>query len=219
MRYFLAILIFVVVGMLSILGFRGSKTDKPPIVVFPDMDFQPKYLAQGESAFFADGRVQRPVTPGTVARGHGGETAKVFAEDYENALLNNPELASGKSDEGGWVRGFPLEVTREVMQTGRAKFTIFCGVCHGATGDGKGVTKEYGMVATPTYHSDRLRRMAEGEIFNTITYGKGQMLGYADKLNPHERWAVIAYLRALQRSQNATLEDVPLQHRSELLSH
>ena len=216
MRYFLAIFLFVVVGGLSILGFRGSKTDKPPIVVFPDMDFQEKYLPQGESAFFADGRVQRPVAPGTVVRGYGWETAEVFTDTYENVLLNNPALASGKTSDGEWVSGYPVDLTREMLQTGREKYAVFCGVCHGASGDGKGITKAYGMVATPTYHGDRLRTMAEGEIFNTITHGKGQMLGYADKLNPQERWAIIAYLRALQRSQNATMEDVPPQHRSEL---
>ena len=83
-------------------------------------------------------------------------------------------------------------------------------------GDGNGITKQYGMGATPTYHDDRLRKMHEGEIFNTITNGKNNMLSYADKLTPNERWAVIAYVRALQRAQTGTVADVPAANKSEL---
>ena len=216
MRYFLALFLFLIVATFSILGFRGSKTTKPPIVVFPDMDFQPKYLAQGESDFFADRRVQRPVVPGTMVRGYGWDVKDVFASDYKNEQLANPVKFSGKMADGEWVRGLPLTLTNELLERGEAKYTLFCSVCHGAAGDGNGITKAYGMVATPTYHSDRLRAMPEGEIFNTIINGKGQMMGYKDKLSAEESWAVVAYLRTLQRAQYATLEDVPSQYRSEL---
>ena len=86
----------------------------------------------------------------------------------------------------------------------------------GAIGDGNGITKKYGMGATPTYHDDRLRQIAEGEIYQTITNGKNNMLSYADKLVPADRWAVIAYVRALQRAQTGTAADVPAAHKSEL---
>ena len=109
-----------------------------------------------------------------------------------------------------------LTVDRKFVERGRDRFTIYCQPCHGAVGDGNGITKQYGMGATPTYHDDRLRKMAEGEIFNTITNGKGQMNPYGDKLVPADRWAVIAYVRALQRAQSGTLADVPADHRKEL---
>lgn len=214
MRAFFVLFILLIISVLSILGFRGSKSTEPPIVVFPDMDSQSKYLAQGENAFFADKRVQRPVVPGTVVRGYDWEREAVFSADYQKTVY--PEKTTGKTQAGEWVSGFPVEVTYDLLTTGREKYTLFCAVCHGASGDGNGITKTYGMVATPSYHNQRLRDMAEGELFNTITQGKGQMLPYRDKLNPHERWAVIAYLRALQRTQNATLDEVPLEHRTKL---
>ena len=102
------------------------------------------------------------------------------------------------------------------MELGREKFTIFCTVCHGASGDGNGITKLYGIVMTASYHDDRLRQMAEGELFQTITLGKNNMGPYGAKLRPQERWAVVAYLRALQRAQNATAADVPPEKRAEL---
>lgn len=104
----------------------------------------------------------------------------------------------------------------KLLARGRDRFTIYCAPCHGRVGDGNGITKRYGMGATPTYHDDRLRAMAEGEIFNTITNGKNNMNPYADKLTPEDRWAVIAYVRALQRAQNSSVADVPREHRAEL---
>jgi len=107
-------------------------------------------------------------------------------------------------------------VTHELMARGQQRFTIYCAPCHGALGDGQGITKSYGMTATPTYHDDRLRQMAEGELFNTITNGKNTMMPYADKLPADDRWAVIVYLRALQRAQNGREADVPAAARAQL---
>ena len=99
---------------------------------------------------------------------------------------------------------------------GQSRYQIYCQPCHGTLGDGNGITKQYGMIATPSYHDDRLRGMAEGELFNTITNGKNTMSSYADKLSPDDRWAVIAYVRALQRAHHASVDDVPLEHRGDL---
>ena len=108
------------------------------------------------------------------------------------------------------LRGFPEGVTVDeaFMARGHDQYQIYCAPCHGALGDGNGITKQYGMGLTPTYHDPRLRDMAEGEIFNTITHGKGNMLPYSDKLSPEDRWAVILYVRALQRAQMGTAADV-----------
>lgn len=216
MRYFYIIFGFVCILTVSILGFRGSKFTKPPLYIFPDMDWQEKYQPQGENGFFADGRNDRTPVAGTVARGNAHEMRGVFSEAYGYAPVLNPSLYTGKGAEGEFITEFPISVTHELMKLGHDKYSIFCYICHGSSGDGNGITKKYGMVATANYHDDRLRNMAIGEIFNTVTNGKGQMGSYADKLSPEERWAVIAYVRALQRSQNAQIEDVPAEHRSEL---
>ena len=200
MRYFIAFFIFLVIAAFSIAGFRGSNSSKPPLEVFPDMDRQFKYKPQAESAFFTDGRADRPPVPGTVSLG---------------SFHENDYFVTGKAD-GEFGRGFPISVDFDTMKHGREKFTIFCAVCHGASGDGNGITKKYGMVATPSFHNDRFRNMPEGEIFNTITNGKNNMGPYGAKLRPSERWAVIAYVRALQRAQNSRISDVPAENMGDL---
>jgi cytochrome c553 len=198
--------------MVSLLGLRGKTFTKPPMDVFPEwlfpgMKYQPKLTQQEPSKFFADGRSDRPAPPNTVPADFG---------PAPQAARNDTFLYQGKGPDGSFRRGFPVKVDMRLLERGRDRFTIYCSPCHGAVGDGNGVTKRYGMGATPTYHDDRLRKMAEGEIFNTITNGKGQMNPYGDKLAPADRWAVIAYVRALQKAQTGTLDDVPADHRGEL---
>lgn len=216
MKYFLGIFALTCVVIVSILGLRGTKFTQPPLYIFPDMDWQQKYRPQGENHFFNDARDDRPIVTGTIPRGYAWEMKKIFSEDYVYEPALNPSLYTGKDEKGEWIKEFPLEVNHDLMALGQKQFTCFCKVCHGASGDGNGITKEYGMIATASYHSDRLREMAIGEIFNTVTNGKGQMNSYADKLSPYERWAVIAYLRALQKSQDASVNDVPQAYRAEL---
>ncbi len=208
MRNVYLVTFFLAVLAVSVFGLRGTKFTHPPMDVFPEWAFpgmkhQPKYKPQSESKFFADGRSDRPLPAGVVSR---------------DALRNDDELYLGKSSDGSWLRGFPASVTIDatLMARGRERFTIYCAPCHGALGDGNGITKQYGMGATPSYHDARLRDMAEGEIFNTITHGKTNMLSYADKVTPHDRWAIILYVRSLQRAQTGTVAEVPAEHRSEL---
>ena len=209
MRYAYYTLAFLVLLTVSIMGFRGMRSTPPPIEVFPDMDRQARYKPQAESKFFADGRADRPMPGGTVPRGRttAADPAFLRADDLRYA---------GKAADGSFARGFPIAVTTDLIKHGRDRYQIYCAPCHGALGDGNGVTKQYGMVATPSYHDDRLRAMAEGEIFNTITHGKNTMFSYADKLSPDERWAVVAYVRALQRAAHGSLADVPAGKRGEL---
>jgi mono/diheme cytochrome c family protein len=194
------------------MGFRGSFSTRPPIEVFPDMDHQAKYKPQASSKFFADGRADRPLPPGTVPYGRSAgkaDPAFLKADDFHY---------QGKLADGTFGRGFPaaLEITGAFVERGRNRYQIYCAPCHGALGDGNGITKSYAMLTTPTYHDDRLRGMAEGEIYNTITLGKNTMMGYADKLSPDDRWAVIAYVRALQRAAHGSINDVPLEQRGGL---
>ncbi len=200
MRYFIAFFIFLVIATLSITGFRGSNSSKPPLEMFPDMDRQFKYKPQAENPNYSDGRADRPAVPGAVSLG---------------SFEENEYFATGNVD-GGFGNGFPVAIDSDMMKLGREKYTIFCTPCHGASGDGNGITKKYGMVATPTYHNDRIRNMPEGEIFNIITNGKNNMGSYGAKLRTEERWAVIAYLRALQRAQNSRISDVPEENKGEL---
>jgi hypothetical protein len=216
MRYFYIIFCFVCISVVSILGFRGSKFTKTPLYIFPDMDWQAKFQTQGENNFFADERDERPVVPGTVLRGYGWSIDEVFSGDLTYAPAEDPGLFSGKDDKGEFLKDFPIEVNHELMELGQKKYDTFCYLCHGKSGDGNGITKQYGMIATVSYHDDRIRTMAVGEIFDTITNGKNQMGAYGSKLSPSERWAIIAYVRALQLAQNAKVEDVPVEFRSKL---
>lgn len=216
MRYFFIIWALVVVVGVSILGFRGDKSRQTPVYVFPDMDWQAKYLPQAGNAFFADGRDDRPPVPGAVQRGNEEQQKAVFSADYTYPKSENPPLFIGKDADGEWYRGFPLEVNQQLLAEGAQKYTIFCQPCHGRVGDGNGITKPYGMAATASLLDERIANMAEGEIFNTITHGKNLMGAYGAQLRPQERWAVIAYVRALELASAASVEDVPAQYRKEL---
>ncbi len=201
MRHVYLITLFVCVLLVSIFGFRGSKFTSPPMDVFPEwafpgMKYQPKFRPQSESAFFADGRSDR-VPPANTVRA-------------DLPLRDDDHRYAGKDASGAFTAGLPaaLTVDMKFLQRGRERYQVYCTPCHGAVGDGNGITKRYGMGATPSYHDPRLRTMPDGEIFNTITNGKNTMLPYADKITPDDRWAVVAYIRALQRAQQGTAADV-----------
>lgn len=212
MRYAYLALLFVVVAAVSVLGFRGSEFTKPPLEVFPDMDRQPKFKPQASSAFFADGRADRPTPAGVVAYGRS------YAKQDDKFLAADDHFYRGQNADASYARGFPksVKVDAQLLERGQQKYAIYCAPCHGALGDGNGITKQYGMGATPSYHDDRLRGVPEGEIYHVITAGKGNMLSYADKLEPADRWAVVAYVRALQRAQTGSAADVVPAHKSEL---
>jgi mono/diheme cytochrome c family protein len=200
MRHVYLITLFLCVLVVSILGFRGTSFTKPPIDIFPEwafpsMENQPKFRPQSQSAFFADGRSDRVPPAKTVARG------MLRLDDHRYA---------GKDAAGAFVQGFPagLTIDAKFIERGRDRYQIYCAPCHGAVGDGNGITKRYGMGATPTYHDEPRRKLADGEIFNIISNGKNTMLPYGDKLAPDDRWAVVAYVRALQRAQMGTAVDV-----------
>lgn len=214
MRNVYLITALLVVLIVSVLGFRGTIFTHSPLEVFPEWAFpgmkqQPKYKPQGSSAFFADGRADRPLPAGVIAADFG---------PLGQELITDDQMATGHAPDGSFAAGFPteLEVNNAFLKHGQERYTIYCAPCHGALGDGQGITKQYGMGATPSYQDDRLVNMPEGEIFNTITHGKNNMLSYADKLTVKDRWAVVAYVRALQRAQHGSVADVPQAHKSEL---
>ena len=202
MRYFFLALVLLVVGVVVIAGPRGAHSAKSPMEVLPDMNYQDKVKDQQPSAFFADGNSARPPIDGTVA---------------EEMPVDNSYWATGKWDEAHWGDGIPvhdgvdggrpLQIDAENMARGRERYSISCEVCHGASGDGMGITSKYGLNGAASYHTDRLRQDADGDLFNTITNGHGQMLGYGYNITIDDRWRIVMYIRALQRSQSAAYAD------------
>jgi len=217
MRYFLAIFVFTVVAVVSVFGFRGSKSSRDPLFIFPDMEWQIKYAPQGENQFFADGRDDRAFPPGTVQRGYGWAMGETFSPDFTYAPAQNAALYSAREPNGDFYKGFPIHVTADFIELGHQKFNIFCAVCHGATGNGNGVTKMgYKMTTVRDLTDDYTRAKTEGEIFTTITYGHGKMGPYGDRLTAVERWAVVSYVRSLQLAGSATPDNVPQAERAKL---
>lgn len=202
MRYFLLTLAALVVVVVLVAGLRGHRFTRPPLEVFPDMDRQPKVKAQVPSNFFADGRAARPPVPGTVPLGYTMPTSR------EPLPQISAYQETGRMGDR-WGTGFPMEVTAETMRRGQERFNITCAACHGATGAGNGMAFKFGLVTVQSLNQPRIREMADGEIFNTITHGKNTMLGLGDRLSVPDRWSIIAYLRALQKSQGTIIRDVP----------
>jgi mono/diheme cytochrome c family protein len=225
LKYFFIIFGLLVITVVSIAGFRGQKSGLPPIELFPDMDHQPKVKAQKPSDFYADGAATRPPVAGTVPLGYampqsaegGVEAAAAAFGPYENIQFSGaPDYFNTGKIDGDWGTGIPFEVTRAVMDRGKSRYAISCAVCHGATGAGNGITSKYGIVGIANLNQTRIREMADGEIFNTITHGKNTMMGYGYNIQVPDRWAIIAYIRALQRSQGTQLADVPASERAQL---
>ena len=167
-----------------------------------DMFDQPKSKPLGESAFFADGGGSRPLPPHTVPRG----------------FLNEDDAFYRGMQGTNLVEALPLPITRALLERGRQRFEIYCAVCHGRTGEGNGMIVQRGFPAPPSYHIDRLRQAPAGHLFDVITRGYGVMYSQASRVEPRDRWAIVAYIRALQLSRHAAASDVPSQERAQLLS-
>jgi len=166
-----------------------------------DMQVQPRYDPLAPSTFFEDGRSVRPEVPDTVARGH---------------LRIDQHFYTGKVD-GVPVETFPFPITRQVLERGQDRYNIYCTPCHDFTGSGRGMIVQRGFPPPPSYHIDRLRQAPVGHFFDVITNGYGGMYSYAARIPPADRWAIVAYIRALQMSQHATLAVVPPEERAKLL--
>lgn len=197
----LGVLALAVVAVVSIAGFRGEKTRRPPIEIFPDMDRQFKLRPETTAGFYAwaNNMSSRPQVAGTVAQRHGFK---------DNATWAQNALNTGK-DNGAFVEVNPLPINLELLKLGEQRYGIYCQPCHGAQADGNGVTKKLGMTTVANLQDQRIIRMTDGEIFQTVSYGKNTMLGYAAQIPVEERWAIIGYLRALQLSRLGVEADVP----------
>jgi mono/diheme cytochrome c family protein len=173
-----------------------------------DMQDQPKYKAYRASAFFKDGTSSRPLIEGTVARGFLRED-KAFYTGKKDGPAQQPSSdpnAMGEAKYPNDVTEFPIPITKEVLTRGKERYTIFCSVCHGPTGNGDGMIVRRGFKQPPSYHTDDLRKAPIGHFFDVETNGWGVMKSYAAQVTPADRWAIIAYIRALQRAQEQGLE-------------
>jgi mono/diheme cytochrome c family protein len=162
-----------------------------------DMANQPRQNPLSPASFFQDDRSERPLIDNTVVRGATAEDALFISKD-SNA--------------------FPLPLSAELMQRGQDRYTIFCTPCHGIQGDGNGMVSMRGMKHPPTLHEERLRAVPVGYIFDVITNGFGAMQGYSAQIAPRDRWAIVAYVRALQLSRNAHVADLPAGLREKLMA-
>ncbi len=189
-----------------------------------DMYDQPRYEALEASRFFGDGLSARPPVEGTIPRGglrddipfytgkeDGKPVSPIPAAAYQALYDRQPQQFNEPFNQIE-----PVVLRQALLERGRERFEIYCSVCHGRTGDGDGMIVRRGFRRPPSYHIDRLRDAAAGHFFDVITNGFGAMASYSSRIDVADRWAIVAYLRALQLSQHARLEEVPLDHRDEL---
>lgn len=186
---------------------RTSRSPLPRIHVIHDMDHQPKLRAQAANPMFADRRAMRPPVAGTVAQGR---------------LAEDEAWEKGKIGET-WVEAAPVSAGMTMLERGRERYDVFCAPCHGLVGYGDGVVsgraerlQEGTWIPPSSFHTDLVRTRPDGHLFNTIGNGIRNMPGYGSQIGTEDRWAIVAYIRALQRSQNATIDDVPPELRAQL---
>ncbi len=228
----ITLLIIGLIPLVLLARMRAMPSDVPRIEILTDMDFQPKLKSQRTSDMFADGRGMRPIISGTLARGDfyediplsEGLEAEASAEiDHAMLLPNakNPDGTTVKLGEFAWVTEIPMEVNEDLMARGEARFNIYCAVCHGKTGKGDGLVSQRAMalqkatggigtwIKPITLYDQPLRDQTVGQIFNTITHGVRKMPSYAAQIPVEDRWAIVLYVRALQKAGSATLEQIP----------
>jgi mono/diheme cytochrome c family protein len=173
---------------------RGCTSSRPPIHLNPSMDDQPKVRPQAASTFFYNGASMRDPVPGTVAIGGLKEDAAFF---------------TGKGADGQFIATIPVPVDESVVERGQQRYGIYCQPCHDARGDGRGILFQRGNVPTATFHQDKILNYPDGQIFDVITNGVGLMAGYRWPIPPADRWAIVAYVRDMQRERQARATGPP----------
>ncbi len=229
MKYFFIIFTVVVVLVFLVAGPQGRHTPGRPFEFFPDMVRQSKVKPQSPAGFFADGVSGRRPVEGTVPMGFVPPTTTTASQIANTAAAKRLETTPGLTFSDGpdyystgmigdqWGTGIPIEVTPALLEKGKERFTINCQVCHGATGGGNGVTSKYGLANIANYHLPKYLAMADGEIYYTITNGHNSMNGYGANLSVRDRWAIVCYVRALQRAQNVKLDELAPAERAALV--
>ena len=173
---------------------RGCTSSRAPIHPNPSMDNQPKVRAQSASTFFFDGSSMRQPVPGTVAI---------------DGLREDTAFFTGKGADGQFVTTNPVTVDDAVLERGKQRYTIYCQPCHDARGDGKGILFQRGNVPTATFHQEKLLKYSDGQLFDVMSNGQGLMPAYKWPIPPSDRWAIIAYIRGMQRDRQARIAAAP----------
>lgn len=187
-----------IAGVLILIGLtacRGQRSKVPPIHPNMNMDQQKRVEAQEENRFFSDNRAMRQPVDGTIARGE---------------LQQDKAMFQGINEDSSFVSENPLELTKKLLRRGQDRFNVYCSPCHGIVGDGQGilVTGQYGLVPPPSYHIDRLRNVNDGYLYSVIANGIRTMQPYAHQIPVKDRWAIVGYIRALQKSQNVPESEI-----------
>jgi mono/diheme cytochrome c family protein len=213
MRYFVTILFVSILAVVGLLGFRGSHSRKPSLYIFPDMEWQPKLRPQKPNNFFPNGISSQPPIPGTIPRGTPIQTRTGEVYPYEDSPVNTGRVVGATN----FVELNPMAITAELLNRGQQRFTINCSPCHGGLADGNGITKKIGaMLVVANLHDKRIVEMPDGELFYVISNGRNNMLSYGANITVEDRWAIIAYLRALQLAQLGSVDDLPPELRGSL---
>lgn len=213
MRYFLIIFGLSILIVMGVLGKRGSHFRKTPLYIFPDMEFQLKLRPQKENSFFTNGLTSQLPVPGTIPRSTPIKTAAGPVFPFEDSPVTTGRLTGTTN----FIENNPMQITAGMLKRGQQRFQINCSPCHGATADGNGITKKIGaMAVVANLHDKRIVEMPDGEIFFVITNGRNLMGAYGPNVTIEDRWAIVAYLRALQLARLGTIEDVPEELRASL---
>ena len=173
---------------------RGCTSSSPPIHLNPSMDNQPKARPQSASLFFSDGATMRQPVPGTIPIG---------------GLKEDTAFFTGKGADGQFVATIPITADDALLERGRQRYTIYCQPCHDARGDGKGILFQRGNVPTATFHQEKILKYTDGQIFDIMSNGQGLMPAYKWPIPPADRWAIVAYIRGLQRDRQARATSAP----------
>ncbi len=218
MRYFWIPFILLCVAVVSFAGFRGDKSRKPPIELFADMDRQPKLRPQELNGFFASGVSSQLPVEGTVERGEPLVVAGREVYPFEDDAVNTGRVAG----QTNYVENLPVPVSANLLNRGQDRYNIYCAVCHGKQGDGQGVVGKLGIAGVANFHLEPIVKMPDGYYFHAITHGAKpmpdgtmRMPAYGSALDIQDRWAIVAYVRALQRSRLAVMDDVPESQRAQ----
>jgi mono/diheme cytochrome c family protein len=192
----------VALSTLALAGCRGQPSSKQPIHLAPDMDWQPKFSPEEETPLWEDGRTMRPLVEGTVAQGQLRDD-----EGFYEGTAGGPNKYVAKA---------PIAVDERTLRHGRERFNIYCTPCHDQTGSGQGLVVKRGYPPPVGLTTDRVVNMPDGQIFWTMTHGVRNMPAYRKQVPVEDRWAIVSWIRVLQRSQNGTLADVPEEKKSQI---
>jgi mono/diheme cytochrome c family protein len=198
-------LLLVLLLAFVVSGCRGQRAEKPPVHLNPNMDYQARYNPQALS---------RDLPEGTLP--WGAKDSLFHTEKRDDYLKSNTAYYFGKNADGSWVKKVPTEVTAEVINRGQERYDIYCSVCHDKSGSGKGLVIERGFVPAPSFHEQRVLDMTDGYIFDVISNGVRNMPAYGKQIPEADRWAIVTYVRSLQKVKSSQYSEAKEYIRSEL---